>query len=117
MKKNYTYLSIFIVISIFTLLFMYFINAGDENQNLEANPYTLQVLEKESSWIYEIYNHENLFIRQEYIPSVKGKQSFKSKTDAEKIGKLVVNRLSKNAFPNISKRDLNDNNINFEDIN
>ncbi|NRD20124.1 DUF4907 domain-containing protein [Winogradskyella eckloniae] len=118
MKKPYTYLAVFIVISVFTFLIYYFINSNEDNNKfIDQHPFTLQVLEKDSSWIYEIYNEDNLFIRQEFIPSVKGKQIFKSKEDAEKIGKLVVSKLSKNAFPVISETDLKENNISFEHTN
>ena len=88
MKKLYTYFLAFLVISTLTILFLYLKNTSNDS----------------------------LFIRQEYIPSVNGKQSFKTKKDAEKIGNLVVSKLSKNVFPVISKDDLNDNNINFEHI-
>lgn len=116
MKKIYTYFSVFLVISMLTILFLYAKNTRNEATEINNSPYTLQVIEKDSSWIYEIYNNDNLFIRQEYIPSVKGKQIFKTKEDAEKIGNLVVIKLSKNVFPIISKDDLNDNNINFDHI-
>lgn len=116
MKKLYTYFLAFLVISTLTILFLYLKNTRNETTEIYNSPYTLQVIEQDSSWIYEIYNNDSLFIRQEYIPSVNGKQSFKTKKDAEKIGNLVVSKLSKNVFPVISKDDLNDNNINFEHI-
>lgn len=105
---------VFCVISIATILFIYAQNTNKEAIEINNLSYTLQVIEKDSAWIYEIYNKDNLFIRQEYIPAIKGSQSFKTKEDAEKIGNLMVKKLSKNVFPVISKQELNDNNINFE---
>lgn len=114
MKKIYSYFLVFCVISIATILFIYVQNTNSEAIEINNSSYTLQVIEKDSVWIYEIYTKDNLFIRQEYIPAVKGKQNFKTKEDAEKIGNLMVRKLSKNVFPVISKQELNDNNINFE---
>ena len=94
MKKLYTYFLAFLVISTLTILFLYLKNTRNETTEINNSPYTLQVIEQDSSWIYEI----------------------KTKKDAEKIGNLVVSKLSKNVFPVISKDDLNDNNINFEHI-
>ena len=116
MKKKYTYLSVFFIIAMLTILFFYVQNIKTEEIELATTEYALQIKEKDSFWIYEIYSNDELFIRQEYIPAVKGKQVFKTKTDAEKIGKLVVSKLSQNLFPVISQKDLNSHHIYFEKI-
>ena len=116
MKKIYSYFLVFCVISIATILFIYVQSNNNETIENNNSPYTLHVIDNDSAWIYEIYNNDSLFIRQEYIPELKGKQSFKTKEDAEKIGNLMLKKLSKNAFPVISKKELIDNNINFEKI-
>lgn len=114
MKKIYSYFGVFLVISTLTILFLYFKNTNNQSTESSQSAYKLQVIEIDSSWIYEIYKNDTMFIRQEYIPSIKGKQSFKTREDAEKIGKLVVDKLSKNVLPVITKNDLQNNNINFE---
>jgi len=116
MKKIYSYITVFVVISIVTILFYKFQNSTIDKKVVNETVYSLQVKEKDSFWIYEVYNNDALFISQEYIPAVKGKQVFKTKLDAEKIGKLVVSKLEKNMFPKINKDDLNKNNIYYNNI-
>lgn len=110
MKNIYKYLIVFFTISMFTMLFFYF------QSETKETPYSLKVVNKENYWIYEVYKEDNLFIRQEYIPAVNGKQNFKTKEDAEKIGKVVMTKLSKNMLPGISMVELTNNNINFNKI-
>lgn len=110
MKNIYKYLIVFFTISMFTMLFFYF------QSETKETPYSLKVVNKENYWIYEVYKEDNLFIRQEYIPAANGKQNFKTKEDAEKIGKMVMTKLSKNMLPGISMVELTNNNINFNKI-
>ncbi|WP_405571080.1 DUF4907 domain-containing protein [Winogradskyella sp. Asnod2-B02-A] len=116
MKRIYSYFLVFFMISILTILFFYVQNINTEKVEIVKSEYALQIKQKDSFWIYEIYTNDNLFIRQEYIPAVKGKQVFKTEEDAKKIGKLVVSKLSQNLFPVISQKDLNSHNIYFEKI-
>lgn len=116
MKSQSKYILVILTVSILTLLFFYSKSLVKEKSMLNKSSYALQVIEKDSLWIYEIYDKGNLFIRQEYIPAVKGKQVFTSKNDAEKIGNLVVTKLAKDEFPVISIADLDHNNIYFEKI-
>jgi len=116
MKRIYNYIAVFLVISILAILFFYVQSMEHKTNVVDETAYTLQVVEKEGLWIYEIYNGNSLFIRQEYIPAVKGQQVFKSKRDAEKIGNLVVSKLSRHKVPVISVNDLNNNKIRFEKI-
>ena len=104
------------MIAMLTILFFYAQNIKAEKVEIVKSEYALQIKQRDSFWIYEIYTNDNLFIRQEYIPAVKGKQVFKTKTDAEKIGKIVVSKLSQNLFPVISQKDLNNHHIYFEKI-
>ncbi|WP_179352187.1 DUF4907 domain-containing protein [Winogradskyella vidalii] len=117
MKRPYNYIMVFLTITIVILLFFYLKLPHEKSTaNPSESPYALQVIEQDSLWIYEIYEEGNLFIRQEFIPAVKGKQVFKSKKDAEAIGKLMVSKLANNEFPAISIADLNQNNIRYNNI-
>ncbi|MDO6596628.1 DUF4907 domain-containing protein [Oceanihabitans sp. 2_MG-2023] len=116
MKKIYNYIAVFSTISVLTILFFYFQSVNSVSNIVEESPYTLKVLSKEDFWIYEVYNKDNLFIRQEYIPAANGKQVFQSKEDAEKMGKVVIAKLAHDRFPVINLRDLQNNNINFKKI-
>lgn len=116
MKNLYSYIAVFLTISILSILLLYVLNSNIDSNEVKETSFSLQVKEKDSFWIYEIYNNNHLFISQEYIPAVQGKQVFKTKEDAEKIGKLVVSKLSTNRVPVINTDDLNTNNIYFDKI-
>jgi len=114
MKIKYNYKIILLGTIVLFGLALCVLTVSTENNSDYESPYALHVLEQDSIWIYEVYNKESLFIRQEYIPAVKGKQGFKTKEDAEKIGSLVIRKLSENKMPVISMTDLYANAINFE---
>ncbi|MFD2541446.1 DUF4907 domain-containing protein [Lacinutrix gracilariae] len=116
MKNIYKYIAVFSAISIITILFLYFqsVNNAVDNVKETNTAYSLKLIEKENSWIYEVYNQEQLYIRQEYIPAVKGKQVFKTKEDAEKVGQVVINKLSNKTLPVITVAELTTNNISFQ---
>ncbi|WP_178984082.1 DUF4907 domain-containing protein [Winogradskyella helgolandensis] len=113
MKRIYNYKAVLLGITILFVMFFYFQSGSDDTITVKETPYALQVIEQDSSWIYEVYNNDSLFIRQEYIPAVKGRQGFTSKEDAEKIGNLVIRKLSENKMPVISMTELYANAIDF----
>jgi hypothetical protein len=64
-------------------------------------------------WGYNIMTDDRVYIKQEYIPAIVGKHSFKSEEDAAKVGNLVVNRISSNQQPTITIKDLSDLGIRY----
>jgi hypothetical protein len=48
---------------------------------------------------YEIYSGGKLLIRQTNIPGIGGNKGFKRKSDAEKVAKLVLEKLDKGIMP------------------
>lgn len=48
---------------------------------------------------YEIYSGGRLLIRQANIPGMSGNKGFKRKVDAEKVAKLVLEKLDKGMMP------------------
>ena len=88
MRETLNYILIFIIITImaFLLSLPLFKNEGDTPKQL----YTLEIIEADNSWIYEIRHNNILYIKQEYIPVVEGKKRFKSERDAAVIGNLVL---------------------------
>jgi hypothetical protein len=57
-------------------------------------------------WGYDILVDDKVFIKQEYVPGITGKQGFKSADDALIVGNLVVKRISSNLMPMITRHDL-----------
>jgi len=61
----------------------------------------------ENFYCYEILLNQKVVIRQTTIPGIAGNKGFVSKRDAEKVARLVLDKLSKGIMPpTISKQDL-----------
>ncbi len=76
-------------------------NSKDERVLLHAVP-----VQTVYGWGYNIMAGERLYIKQEFIPSVPGKNGFKSSQDALKVANLIIYRISKNQQATITNRDL-----------
>ncbi len=59
-----------------------------------------------NGWGYTILAGEKIYIRQEYMPGIPGKQGFKTADDALMVGNLVIKRISSNQMPMITRKDL-----------
>ena len=77
----------------------------------ERNPintqYSLQVIQLDNGWGYEIITDNKVFILQKYIPVIPGNHLFENKNDAAKVGQLVLYKLQNNLSPTITLEDLN----------
>lgn len=57
-------------------------------------------------WGYKILENGNLYIYQDQIPAIAGTHVFPSRASAQKVGDLVVRKLSQGKLPTITRRDL-----------
>jgi len=57
-------------------------------------------------WGYNIMADDKIYIRQDYIPAVPGKQGFKSSRDALLVGNRVIQKITRNELPAITEKDL-----------
>jgi hypothetical protein len=57
-------------------------------------------------WGYNILADDKIFIKQEYMPGVPGKQGFKSADDALLVASLVIKKISSNQLPTITSGEL-----------
>ena len=110
-KEALKYVLIFFVICASVFIFSYIQYQEDSSKTQDL--YTLNVIEENEQWIYEINKNDQLFIRQEFIPAIAGKKSFKTKRDAEVIGELVIDKLYKTNNPTLTISEIISNNINF----
>lgn len=64
-------------------------------------------LEGEEGYGYEIKVNGKLFIRQDIIPAIQGKNYFKSKKDALKIANLMKKKMERGeVLPNVTKEEI-----------
>jgi hypothetical protein len=74
-------------------------NGDTTNNAITTSDYSVKSTKQENGWGYEIYKGSKLVINQKNIPAVQGNQSFKTETDALKVGGFVVTKLMQNQFP------------------
>lgn len=53
----------------------------------------------EKTFGYDIYVNSKILIHQQNVPSRPGNKGFSSKTDAEKVARLVMSKLKKGEMP------------------
>lgn len=74
-------------------------NGDTINNIITTSDYSVKSTKQENGWGYEIYKGSKLVINQKNIPAVQGNQSFKTETDAIKVGEFVVTKLLQKQFP------------------
>ena len=57
-------------------------------------------------WGYDIMAGDKIYIHQDYIPAIAGKQAFKTREDALRVGRCVIEKISRNQIPAITRKDL-----------
>jgi len=72
-----------------------------EENKLSTNEfYQFKIISsKNNTWGYDILKKNILFIHQTSIPGLPGNEGFKIKSDAEKVAKLVIEKLEKGEMP------------------
>jgi hypothetical protein len=98
--------------TIFLLLVMVFFSVNGQssyrkaeikNTDLEKQKsytYTFKILKTNNgTWCYDVYRDGKMLIHQINIPGLPGNDGFKSKSDAEKIARLVIKKLKNGEMP------------------
>lgn len=80
-----------------------------EKQNTN---YSLKIFKAdEGGWGYNIQAGKKVIVHQDIIPVFPNTRAFKTKVDAIKVGKAVLNKCKKNQLPTISIEELDSLNI------
>ncbi|MBJ2172711.1 DUF4907 domain-containing protein [Aureibaculum sp. A20] len=103
----------FFIIGFVILLTTLIVFIVKKNNNFDASSklYSIETFKVDQGWGYNILQQDKLFIKQNYIPAVKGNHPFFTKNDAYKTAKLVIKRLDKNKLPTITIEDLKHLNV------
>ena len=66
-----------------------------------SNGYTYNVVLNDSGneWGYQLFQGNNMVIKQMYIPAIQGNYGFETKEKAEIAAQFVLNKLENNIFP------------------
>jgi hypothetical protein len=72
-------------------------------QNKTINVHALKT---NTGWGYVIICNQKIYIKQTIIPVISEIKSFQTKSDALKVGNLVLQKLNNNLSPTVTKKDL-----------
>ncbi len=64
------------------------------------------IISLDNGYGYEIKVNDKVFIRQEYIPGIKGYNHFNTEAQAQKVADLIVDKLKNNESPTIGADEL-----------
>lgn len=102
-KKKYSRLIIAGFLIIIALATVYYVRYQKNNDKVFVQAETFQTT---NGWGYNITVDGKVYIHQEFIPGLPGKQPFKTKEDALRVGRKVIEKLSASQLPTITKDDL-----------
>lgn len=87
---------------LFQILFVFFLLVSCHQKPV----YELESFQAEKGWGYTIAINHKTIIKQTVIPTLSKQESFKTETDALKVGNLVLERIKQNLSPTVAKKDL-----------
>lgn len=106
LKKYSTLLKTLGFVILLSGLIITLLNPQSSKETKSEITYSVEVVKEDGNWLYKIYRDDLLYIKQEYVPAVHGKQRFASKNDANQVVQLVLNKLQKQQLPLITKEEL-----------
>ena len=71
-----------------------------------ASSFSMEVIEVNGGYGYQISHNNHITIFQPFIPSVSGKKPFMEKRDAEQVGQLVMKRMKSGESYTVTFADL-----------
>lgn len=74
----------------------------------------VEVTQQTTGFGYQISRQEKVLINQPFIPAVQGQQTFKDSLQALKTAQLVVKKIERNVFPQVSLHELDSMKIDYE---
>jgi len=98
-----------IIICVIVLLFTSSVNAQQPENGAAKFPegkaysntkLTYKIINApDHTYCYDVYTDGRLMIHQTSAPGLPGNKGFKTKADAEKVAKLVINKIKKGEMP------------------
>ena len=79
----------------------------------KSNPYETEVFSIENGYGYQIKYNAKLLIKQNYIPAINLNKTFCTAEDADRVARLVSQKLYNKENPQITLENLNQLNVNL----
>lgn len=109
MTKHCSYSILFILASIFSVISCHegapenatTTPSGDQKVFVQYTTYKTEI-----GWGYDILVNKKIYIHQDYIPAVQGKQGFESETQAATVAEAILDKLKNGKKPFITLAEL-----------
>ena len=102
-----------IIISIIAIFFVVFVHAQQQPTQQDSSvakfpsagtyantKLTYKIINApEQTYCYDVYTDDRLMIHQTSAPGLPGNKGFRTKADAEKVAKLVINKIKNGELP------------------
>jgi hypothetical protein len=109
MKKIIIWSGIVLTLAIFMVFAVKQYHAKNRKQPAGKSEITYTIIPgKYPGWGFKIFVNGKLFIIQDRIPVVQGNISFKEKIHAERVARMMIKKMAKETFPQISIQELKD---------
>jgi len=98
---------IYIVFAIAVLVFIF--SKFSKNSNIAKQgkvELKVKTYQTPIGWGYDITANDTSLIHQDIIPGIQGKKGFATKEDAEKIGNLVLEKITNKKLPSVTLQEL-----------
>ncbi len=102
-------ISLIIIVIVSTIIFRL---SFMSKYKIQESQYRLEICAYDDSWGYNIYFNNQLLIHQTQIPAISGRNLIQNKETAKKLGMLVIDKLSRNEVPTLSKEEIYRLNLN-----
>ena len=104
------------LLPIYFILFLFFCGCGSHTSQPHSSTddkIVLTAIEEGNNWAFKIEVNGKLYIYQATIPAIGGNKSFKTKKDALKTGRLMVEKMKKTGeLPTLSVEEIMSLNLN-----
>jgi len=112
-KKNKKWLTVTLVLLVAGALFLFVRNRNKLSDQVYVEVKSVQ---GPLGWGYNILTDGKIYIHQEFIPAVPGKQGFKTEEDALKVGRKVISKIGQKELPSITVADLKEMGIGYDSL-
>ena len=100
-KKTY-FLLLGLLVALVYIAFRY------NEVNQDTTGLHTEVLQVNDGYGYKILYDDKVLVKQDFIPAIQGKKSFKSEKEAMLVGNMVLRKIEKGEDPYISISELKD---------
>lgn len=75
---------------------------GNKNQPAHPENLSAKTFKGPLGWGYDILVNDTVYIHQEFVPAMSGKQGFSQERQAQQMAELIINKIKKGQSPRVT---------------